>query len=375
MAGLYIHIPYCHSKCAYCDFYSMPKLDTMEEYVNAIINEMRIRKNEISPTPITTIYIGGGTPSILPLFLLEIIVTEINKLYGSNFDEFTIEANPEDITEEWVKGIIELGINRVSMGIQSFSDIELKAINRRHTSLQALSAIETIRNYGITNISGDLIFGLPLQDIKSWEQSLDKLLSLQLPHFSAYLLSYEPGTKLYAQIISGKIVEASEEMVTQMYQLLTDKAKSSGYQHYEISNYSLPHHRAIHNSNYWNNEPYIGIGVSAHSFDGINRRYNPSDIKQYLSSLSHNKLCCIIEAESKIDRYNDMIITRLRTSDGIDLQMLKNNWSNFYKNFLKTAEILALDNKIILSESTIYIPESQMLLSDAIMREFIVVDD
>ncbi len=375
MAGLYIHIPYCHSKCAYCDFYSMPRLDSMEEYVNAIITEMQLRKNEISPTPITTIYIGGGTPSILPLNLLEKIITEINFLFGSNFDEFTIEANPEDITIEWVKGIIDLGINRVSIGIQSFSDIELKAINRRHTSLQALSSIETIRNYGITNISGDLIFGLPLQDIKSWEQSLDKLLSLQLPHFSAYLLSYEPGTKLYAQIISGKIVEASEEMVTQMYQILIDRAKASGYQHYEISNYALPQHRAIHNSNYWNNEPYIGLGASAHSFDGKNRRYNPSDIKQYLSSLSHNELCCIIEAESEIDRYNDMIITQLRTSDGIDLQMLKNNWSNFYKNFLKTAEILALNNKIVIADSSIYIPESQMLLSNAIMREFIVVDD
>lgn len=375
MAGLYIHIPYCHSKCAYCDFYSMPQLDNMEEYVNAIIKEMRIRKNEISPTPITTIYIGGGTPSILPLFLLEKIITEINKLFGSNFEEFTIEANPEDITIEWVKGITDLGINRVSMGIQSFSDIELKTINRRHSSQQSLNAIEIMRNVGISNISGDLIFGLPLQDINSWEQSLDKLLSLQLPHFSAYLLSYEPGTKLYAQILSGKIVEASEEMVTQMYQILIDKAKSSGYQHYEISNYALPQYRAIHNSNYWNNEPYIGLGVSAHSFDGINRRYNPSDIKQYLSSLSRGKLCYIIENESEIDRYNDMIITRLRTAEGIDLQMIKEDWSRYYNSFIKTAETLALNNKIVIADSSIYIPENQMLLSDAIMCEFIVVDD
>lgn len=375
MAGLYIHIPYCHSKCAYCDFYSMPRLDSMEEYVNAIINEMQIRKNEISPTPITTIYIGGGTPSILPLNLLEKIITEINFLFGSNFDEFTIEANPEDITIEWVKGIIDLGINRVSMGIQSFSDIELKAINRRHSSQQSLNAIEILRNAGISNISGDLIFGLPSQDIKSWEKSLNKLLSLQLPHFSAYLLSYEPGTKLYAQILSGKITEASEEMVTQMYQILIDQAKALGYQHYEISNYALPQHRAIHNSNYWNNEPYIGLGASAHSYDGKNRRYNPSDIKLYFSSLSRGKLCYIIENESEIDRYNDMIITRLRTSEGIDLQMIKEDWSRYYNSFIKTAETLALNNKIVIADSSIYIPENQMLLSDAIMREFIVVDD
>ncbi len=375
MAGLYIHIPYCHSKCAYCDFYSMPRLDSMEEYVNAIITEMQLRKYEISPTPITTIYIGGGTPSILPLNLLEKVITEINFLFGSNFDEFTIEANPEDITIEWVKGIIDLGINRVSMGIQSFSDIELKAINRRHSSQQSLNAIEIMRNVGISNISGDLIFGLPLQDIKSWEQSLDKLLSLQLPHFSAYLLSYEPGTKLYAQILSGKIVEASEEMVTQMYQILIDRAKASGYQHYEISNYALPQHRAIHNSNYWNNEPYIGLGASAHSFDGKNRRYNPSDIKLYLSSLSRGKLCYIIENESEIDRYNDMIITRLRTSEGIDLQIIKEDWSKYYNSFMKTVETLVSNNKIVIADSSIYIPENQMLLSDAIMREFIVVDD
>lgn len=375
MAGLYIHIPYCHSKCAYCDFYSMPRLDSMEEYVNAIITEMQLRKYEISPTPITTIYIGGGTPSILPLNLLEKVITEINFLFGSNFDEFTIEANPEDITIEWVKGIIDLGINRVSMGIQSFSDIELKAINRRHSSQQSLNAIEIMRNVGISNISGDLIFGLPLQDIKSWEQSLDKLLSLQLPHFSAYLLSYEPGTKLYAQILSGKIVEASEEMVTQMYQILIDRAKASGYQHYEISNYALPQHRAIHNSNYWNNEPYIGLGASAHSFDGKNRRYNPSDIKLYLSSLSCGNLCYIIENESEIDRYNDMIITRLRTSEGIDLQIIKEDWSKYYNSFMKTVETLVSNNKIVIADSSIYIPENQMLLSDAIMREFIVVDD
>lgn len=375
MAGLYIHIPYCHSKCAYCDFYSMPRLDSMEEYVNAIITEMQLRKYEISPTPITTIYIGGGTPSILPLNLLEKVITEINFLFGSNFDEFTIEANPEDITIEWVKGIIDLGINRVSMGIQSFSDIELKAINRRHSSQQSLNAIEIMRNVGISNISGDLIFGLPLQDIKSWEQSLDKLLSLQLPHFSAYLLSYEPGTKLYAQILSGKIVEASEEMVTQMYQILINRAKASGYQHYEISNYALPQHRAIHNSNYWNNEPYIGLGASAHSFDGKNRRYNPSDIKLYLSSLSRGKLCYIIENESEIDRYNDMIITRLRTSEGIDLQIIKEDWSKYYNSFMKTVETLVSNNKIVIADSSIYIPENQMLLSDAIMREFIVVDD
>lgn len=375
MAGLYIHIPYCHSKCAYCDFYSMPRHDSMEEYVNAIITEMQLRKYEISPTPITTIYIGGGTPSILPLNLLEKVITEINFLFGSNFDEFTIETNPEDITIEWVKGIIDLGINRVSMGIQSFSDIELKAINRRHSSQQSLNAIEIMRNVGISNISGDLIFGLPLQDIKSWEQSLDKLLSLQLPHFSAYLLSYEPGTKLYAQILSGKIVEASEEMVTQMYQILIDRAKASGYQHYEISNYALPQHRAIHNSNYWNNEPYIGLGASAHSFDGKNRRYNPSDIKLYLSSLSRGKLCYIIENESEIDRYNDMIITRLRTSEGIDLQIIKEDWSKYYNSFMKTVETLVSNNKIIIADSSIYIPENQMLLSDAIMREFIVVDD
>lgn len=375
MAGLYIHIPYCHSKCAYCDFYSMPRLDSMEEYVNAIITEMQLRKYEISPTPITTIYIGGGTPSILPLNLLEKVITEINFLFGSNFDEFTIEANPEDITIEWVKGIIDLGINRVSMGIQSFSDIELKAINRRHSSQQSLNAIEIMRNVGISNISGDLIFGLPLQDIKSWEQSLDKLLSLQLPHFSAYLLSYEPGTKLYAQILSGKIVEASEEMVTQMYQILIDRAKASGYQHYEISNYALPQHRAIHNSNYWNNEPYIGLGASAHSFDGKNRRYNPSDIKLYLSSLSCGKLCYIIENESEIDRYNDMIITRLRTSEGIDLQIIKEDWSKYYNSFMKTVETLVSNNKIVIADSSIYIPGNQMLLSDAIMREFIVVDD
>lgn len=373
MAGLYIHIPYCHAKCAYCDFYSIPKIDNLNQYIDALITEMKLRKDEISPNLISTVYIGGGTPSILPFNQLSKLIKNIYNLYGKIFIEFTIEANPEDITPQWCKNIYNIGINRVSMGIQSFSDIELKAINRRHNSQQALNTIDIMRENGIVNISGDIIYGLPHQDIDSWNMSLDKLLSLYLPHFSAYLLSYEPGTKLYAQLITGKLSEASDSLVTSMYNTLIDKAAKCGYNHYEISNFSLEGKQAIHNTNYWKNEPYIGLGVSAHSFDGINRRYNPSNIKSYISSLLENKLCYIIENESETERYNDMIITRLRTSDGINVNELKNNWSKFYNQFIITAQTLINEGKIISDNSKIYIPEKYMLLSDSIMREFIQI--
>ncbi len=377
MAGLYIHIPYCHSKCDYCDFYSTPKATGISEYVEAAILELKMRINEIRE-PIRTIYIGGGTPSILPMELLERLIKEgIAPLVDlEGVSEFTIEANPEDVTAEFALTAARLGINRVSLGVQSHDDQELASIGRRHDSATALRAIETLQKAGLTNLSCDLIYGIPRQSLKSWENSLERLLSLGLPHFSAYLLSYEKGTKLYARLISGKIEEASEELVSDMYFTLIDQARSCGYEHYEISNFARPGAQGVHNSNYWKGIPYLGIGAAAHSFDGNSRRFNPSNLKGYIEALGRMETFFVEEEESLKERYNDFLITRLRTAAGIDLKEMEKLWGIvMVSSFLKQSKPYLDSGKIIKEGSSVYIAEKHLLVSDAILRELILVED
>lgn len=369
MAGLYIHIPYCHSKCAYCDFYSTPNVKSMEQYIDALKREIVLRISELNE-PIRTVYIGGGTPSLLPISLLKSIVVEVSKYIDiDGLEEFTIEANPEDITQEWIDAITQLGINRVSMGIQSFNDAELNEINRRHTAQMALDAVNLLRESGINQISGDLIYGLPGQDIDSWKYSLDLLLSLQLPHFSAYLLSYEEGTKLYARLMAGKVEEASEELANEMYKYLITRAHDEGYVHYEISNFSKTNCEAIHNTNYWRDLPYLGIGVSAHSFDGQCRRVNPPNIKNYVSHLLAGNCVFEIEEENAQNRHNDYIIVALRTAKGIDLEHYNRTYNY---DILDIARPYIEEGKMVLTNTHLAIAEDYMLISDRIMLDFIV---
>lgn len=373
MSGLYIHIPYCHSKCSYCDFLSTPRSDTMLQYIDALKRELDIRVLEINDA-ISTIYIGGGTPSILPLSLLQQIIDHIARYIDiATLNEFTIEANPEDISEEWCNTVISMGISRVSMGIQSFNDNELQRINRRHSSHMAIKAIEILRNAGINEISGDLIYGLPGQSLDSWKQSLGRLLQFQLPHFSAYLLSYEPGTGLYAQLKSGNVEEASEELAQEMYNHLIDEARKNGYEHYEISNFSLPGHNAIHNSNYWRDLPYLGLGVSAHSFDGSNRRFNGNNLKHYIVTIESGKPYFSVEEETFEERHNDYIIVSLRTSHGINLDDYRHRWGDiYYEQLISTAQKYLSNGEMVENGTQLAISEKSMLISDRIMVDFIL---
>ncbi len=372
MAGLYIHIPYCHSKCSYCDFFSTPNHATLSSYIDALIAELGMRIAEMRED-IATVYIGGGTPSILPVELLHKLIAAISEYADiPSLKEFTIEANPEDVTPEWCEAIKSMGITRVSMGIQSFNDDELKIINRRHSAFTAISAIETLRKSGISEISGDLIYGLPLQSLDSWKMSLGTLLSFRLPHFSSYLLSYEPGTRLYAQLMNGKVAEASEELVQEMYSTLIEVAAKKGYEHYEISNFSLPGHNAVHNSNYWRDQPYLGIGVSAHSFDGCDRRFNGNNIKQYVETIMSGLPYFTLEGENEDERHNDYIIVSLRTVCGIDLDGYGRRWGEqSYNRLIKLAQPYLLSGKMLLKENRLSIAETAMLVSDRIMVDFI----
>lgn len=373
MAGLYIHIPFCHSKCAYCDFFSTPRKETIESYIDAILTELELRSDEIS-SKFTTIYIGGGTPSLIPERLLIKLVEGLRRYVDfESLEEFTIEANPEDVTDEWCKMILSLRITRVSMGIQSFDDSQLKFIGRRHTAVDAINAIAVMQRNGISNISGDLIYGLPNQTLESWNDSLEKMLSMGLPHFSAYLLSYEPATRLYVMREQGRVKEATEELAQQMYALLVNTAHKYGYEHYEISNFAKPGCKAIHNSNYWRDLPYLGLGVSAHSFDGRVRRYNPNKIQVYIATISKGQKYCEEEIETDDERHNDYIIVSLRTSDGISLSYYKNHWGEMrYNQLIETAQHYIKNGQMAINNDHLSITEDYMLISDRIMVDFIV---
>ncbi len=312
-SGLYIHIPWCHSKCAYCDFYSTPVHLDFGPYIDALLAEWRL----IGPFQPYTLYIGGGTPSILPPDQLQRLIQGLN-IDMPSIREATIEANPEDVTPEWLHAIKRLGFNRVSMGVQSLRDPLLKAIGRRHSADVARRAVHLLQQSGI-EYSIDLIYGLPGQSLDTWTQDLSEALSWRPPHISFYLLSYEPGTRLYAQLMTGKVEEASEQLATEMYHALCHLSSQHGYHHYEISNFALPGHEAVHNSSYWDGTPYTGLGASAHSYDGHIRWSNPPSINKYVESLSRDTLPRSIEEETLVNRINDVIITRLRTSAGLSL--------------------------------------------------------
>lgn len=371
MAGIYIHIPFCKKRCIYCDFYSSTNNNLVDKYIDALIEEFKIRIYEIDNNNITTIYIGGGTPSQLTPTQIDKLVTFLNSnLDFSKIEEFTIEVNPDDVTYDYIKKCISLGINRVSMGIQSFVDKELRFINRRHNSTQAQQAVATIKQAGITNISIDLIYGLPLQTIDSWKYSIKRAIEMDVPHISCYNLSYEEGTPIYNMRKLGKITECSEDDCILMYETLIKELSAAGYEHYEISNYAKPKHYSKHNSNYWNLTPYLGLGASAHSFDGTTRRYNPTSISEYIKKITElHKVAYDEEHETIYERYNEYIMINLRTMWGINLNTIKelfgdtltNHLIKYSRKFIVCGQLQEVNNRITLTEQGI-------MLSDYIIR-------
>ena len=371
--GLYIHVPFCHSKCYYCDFYSRRSVrhDEMTLYVDSVCRELTLRRNGKGPSFWRTIYIGGGTPSMLPL-------PEMKRLaalscYNKERVEFTVEANPEDVTADWVAEMKDYGVTRISMGAQSFDDRLLKSIGRRHTAKRSIEAIEILEKAGM-DYSLDVIYGLPGQSVSDWQSTLSVLFDLHPGHFSAYLLSYEPGTRLYAGLTVGKYVEADEGTVLEMYGMLCEAAARYGYRHYEISNFAIPGFEARHNNSYWEGIPYVGLGPGAHSYDGAARGYNPSDIKGYIELLSKGILPFIREEESVSERINDKLITALRTDRGLlmsELEDISPDISNRLEHIIKKS--ITAGNLSMSTDGHIFIPEQKWIVSDCILRELIVV--
>ncbi len=363
MSSLYIHIPFCRSKCIYCDFYSRTGKADMELVTQGLIDEFRHRCNEVN-SPFTTIYIGGGTPSVLPISLLEKLVAT---LPTQQVEEFTIEVNPDDVTPQSASAWHQLGINRVSMGVQTLNDSVLRSIGRRHTGSQALQAIDTLIGANLTNISVDLIYGLPGIEQHEWEHDLSTIVATPVTHLSAYCLSYYPGTMLHKLAERGRITPTDDDQLDLRFRALQHITSQAGFDHYEISNLARPGYRSRHNSAYWNpGHTWLGIGPSAHSFDGRVRRADHSDIASWLRSLPAP---FEEEHETPLDLINDNIVTALRTSDGLDLNTIPEPHRSA---LMRNAAPIIATGALTLSNHRLSIPSHSWLTSDYYLRQLII---
>ncbi len=379
MAGVYVHIPFCASRCSYCDFFSTLQLDAIgDRYVEAVIVESRLRCGELGGERVRTVYLGGGTPSQLPVTLLSRLITGLGEAMDlSAVEEFTVEANPDDVTPGWCHSVAALGVNRVSMGVQSFEDPILRLIGRRHTARQAIDAVAALRRAGINNISIDLIFGLPGQTVHSWAQSVEQAIALRPQHISAYGLTYEEGTRLWHQRERGEVIEVPEEQCLEMYRILMEKLQAAGYEHYEISNFALPGYESRHNSSYWNDTPYLGLGAAAHSYDGKVRKWNPHDLLHYIDRIMAGELACEVEELTIWERYDERVMLGLRTAQGVDAVRLRHDfgdeaWRHFLRESRRHIEVRNLrvngDGRYVLTRDGI-------MLSDSIIRDLMWADD
>ncbi len=369
VTGLYIHVPFCRGKCFYCDFYSVPQRGRGEAFVDAAVNELHERLSETA-LPVATVYIGGGTPSSLPDDQLRRLVDAIPL---DSVDEFTIEVNPEDVCAERIAAWKSMGINRVSMGVQSLHDEILSRVGRRHTAARALAAFDLLRDNGVENVSLDLIYGLPGDTVAGWRDTLHRILELRPAHLSAYSLSYEQGTRLDAMRSMGKIVETSADECAEMYSILISDAAAAGYDHYEISNFALPGRRALHNSRYWDLTPYIGVGPGAHGWTGTVRYFNRPDLKEYLAG--HGVGSRVIEEETEAELFNDVVFTALRTSYGLDLDLVRSTFGHS-----RADRLLEISHRrhiprgnVILTGNRLVIPESRWILSNDIISDYMEV--
>lgn len=372
MAGIYIHIPFCKSRCIYCGFYSTTQAELRQRYVDAVCREMELRGEKWGARGerIDTIYLGGGTPSQLTPAQLEQLFIYINKVYAPASKEITIECNPDDVTEEYVAMLSQLPVNRVSMGVQTFSDGRLQFLHRRHTSGQIPVAVERLRKAGIGNISIDLMYGFPDETLDEWHRDIRQALDLQVEHLSAYALTYEEGTVLYRMLKEGKVHEVDEELERQMYYDLIDHLEARGFEHYEISNFAKPGFRSIHNSSYWNQTPYLGLGAAAHSYDGRCRWANVADVMRYIRGIEEEQPVVECEVLDDDTRYNDLVMTALRTCEGLPLHLLSPRHRDYC---LQTARKYIVAGQLVLSGDYLRLSRQALFVSDMMMADLMKV--
>lgn len=374
MAGIYIHIPYCKTKCIYCDFYSITNLSRKDELVRAVLQEINERKGYLDEV-VSTIYFGGGTPSVLKT----VDINSILQVIYTNFDvdndaEITLEANPDDLTLDYLKTLRNIGINRLSIGIQSFDDKQLRAINRRHTAEMALHSVKLAQKAGFENISIDLIFGLPSQNLESWKKQLNKAMTLNVQHISAYGLIYEENTPLWKQMKAGKIAPADDELSVEMYDYLMKTCAKNGFEQYEISNFSKPGFRSKHNSSYWTQTPYIGIGPSAHSYNIHSRQWNISSVENYCRNITNRKSYFEKEILSEKEKYNDLVMVSLRTIEGINLDTVRTQFGiKMHDYCIQLAAKYIENHKLHITNNFLRLTAEGILISDNIIVDLMYV--
>lgn len=374
MAGIYIHIPFCKSRCIYCGFYSTTLLDLRKKYINAVCREMELRKNYIRE-PFSTIYLGGGTPSLLDEAELTKLFLYINNVYDVDRNaEITMECNPDDITPEFTNMLSRLPINRVSMGAQTFADSRLRLLHRRHSSDEVKHAVKLLREAGIKNISIDLMFGFPDESLSQWKEDISAALALNVEHISAYSLMYEEDTPLWKMLDTGKVKEIDEELSLTMFKELVCQLTDAGYEHYEISNFARPGYRSRHNSSYWHQVPYIGLGAAAHSFDLNSRQWNVANLKLYIEEINNGIIPMEREELDNDTTFNDIITTALRTSDGIDLNAMETRLGKRYRNTLISAAGKHIEQGLLeIRHDRLRLTSEGIFISDMVMSDLMIV--
>jgi len=375
MSGIYIHIPFCKQACHYCDFHFSTSLKKKDEMVLALAKEIVLRKDEFKDEIVETIYFGGGTPSILQISDLKFLIDEVYRNYNvAENPEITVEANPDDLSEERIIELSNNRVNRLSIGIQSFFEEDLKLMNRAHNSVEAKKCLEIATKY-FENISIDLIYGMPNMSHEKWLKNIQIALDYNVPHISSYALTVEPKTALHSFIQKGIISQLDDEVAQEHFHLLVDKLEEKGFIHYELSNFGKEHFFSKNNSSYWLGKKYLGIGPSAHSYDGFSRSWNVSNNTIYLKALAENQLPSESETLTQTDRYNEYIMTGLRTIWGISLDKIATEFGKTYLDYLnQQAEKYIEDHLLFVDDNILRTTKSGKFLSDGIASDLFLLN-
>lgn len=375
MAGIYIHVPFCKTRCIYCDFYTRTDMSPKHNYVSAVCREIELRRDYISNEIVKTIYFGGGTPSQLSYGDFQRIFDTIRANFTVASDaEITMEANPDDLDAKYIETLRGLPFNRLSIGIQSFDDNELKFLKRRHSAERAIDAVSLCKSSGYNNISIDLMYGLPNQTMDIWQRNLEQAINLDVQHISSYHLIYEQGTRLYRLFRLGDVKPVDEDLSVQMFSTMIDSLSDAGFQHYEISNFARNGLYSKHNSSYWLGEKYLGLGPAAHSFDGQNRAWNIASISKYAEGIGQGSPAVETEYLDKNTGYNDFILTGMRTMWGVNLVVLENRFGTSMKDYcMKNVRKYINQGFVANNDNVLKLTREGIFISDGIMSDLMWV--
>ncbi len=373
MAGIYIHIPFCKKACHYCNFHFSTSLKYKDAMIQALLKELELRQDYLQNESIETIYLGGGTPSVLDVKDIEQMFTVIQWYYNiSSLQECTLEANPDDLDKDYISDLKSIGVNRLSIGVQSFDPVDLEWMNRSHSAQQAHDCIHDAYTAGIDNLSIDLIFGSPTTSDNIWSENLELATRYKIKHLSCYALTVEDKTPLKALIDKGKSLSPDDDRVARQFHKAQTYLKSNDYLHYEISNYCLDQYQSRHNSNYWNQVPYIGIGPSAHSFNGKERQWNIAHNQKYINALTEDTIPYELEVLSTDNLYNEYIMTKMRTSQGCQTSVIKGMGEKYERHFLESLSSLIDEGKVIRSDDYYVVVDDYKIISDQIIGDLFI---